>query len=106
MKDLYTDLTAERKRSILEKIISCLRRIHGFECSAYDEESYREAYLGKTYDRLEKVRDLIPFANDRTVTVNGKVCRNIFYCRDEVEKLVIQYAMITSFSMRRTAKEF
>ena len=66
--------------------------IHNLESVDFDEESYRVAYLGKTYDRLKKVRDLVPFANDRTVKVNGKECRNIFFNTDEVERLVMQYA--------------
>ncbi len=88
----YTELSPEQKNNILEKLVTCLRRVHGIETAPYDEESYKEAYLGKTYERLKKVRNLVPFANDPTVKVNGKVCRNIFYCRDEAEKLVMQYA--------------
>ena len=56
-----------------------------------DADSYYDAYLGKTYKRLEKVRNLVPFANDATVTINGRVCRNIFYHKAEVERLVMQY---------------
>lgn len=88
----YTYLPDGQKKDILERIISCLKQVHSFETVPYDETSYREAYLGKTYDRLKKVRDLVPFANDPTVVVNGKKCRNIFYHQEEVEKLVMQYA--------------
>lgn len=88
----YTYLPEEQKKYVLEKIVACLKDVHGLETAPYDEASYRVAYLDKTYDRLKKVRDLVPFANDPTVTVNGKVCRNIFYHQDEVEKLVMQYA--------------
>ena len=88
----YTYLPGEQKKYVLEKIVACLKDVHGLETAPYDEASYRVAYLDKTYDRLKKVRDLVPFANDPTVTVNGKVCRNIFYHQDEVEKLVMQYA--------------
>ncbi len=88
----YTFLPFEQKRYVLSRIIDCLRKVHGLEEAPYDEASYREAYLDKTYDRLKKVRQLVPFANDPTVTVNGKVCRNIFYHQEEVERLVMQYA--------------
>ena len=88
----YTYLPIEQKRYVLDKIVACLRDVHNLEAVPYDEESFRVAYLDKTYDRLKKVRNLVPFANDPTVTVNGKVCRNIFYHQDEVEKLVMQYA--------------
>ncbi len=88
----YTYLPNEQKKNVLENIINRLKAIHELETAPYDEESYREAYLGKTYERLKKVRNLVPFANDPTVTVNGRVCRNIFYHKEEVEKLVMQYA--------------
>ena len=88
----YNYLPNEQKRYALENIINSLREIHQMESVPYDEKSYREAYLDKTYDRLSKVRDLVPFANDETVTINGKVCRNIFYHQEEVERLVMQYA--------------
>lgn len=88
----YTYLPEAQKKYILERIVGCLKEIHNLEVVHYDDTSYRDAYLGKTYDRLNKVRNLVPFANDPTVIVNGKVCRNIFYQKDVVEKLVMQYA--------------
>lgn len=88
----YTNLSAEQKKRVLGQIVRCLQQIHKLEAVPYDESSYREAYLYKTYDRLKKVRNLVPFANDPIVVVNGKTCRNIFYNQDEVEQLVMQYA--------------
>ena len=87
----YTYIPDEQKRHILERIVSCLRGVHELESAPMDRESYYNAYLGKTYDRLKKVRYLVPFADDETVTVNGKVCRNIFYHKEEVERLVMRY---------------
>lgn len=87
----YTDIPNENKKNILKQIIACLRQVHDLESVPVDIESYRVAYLDKTYERLEKVRYLVPFANDETVTVNGRVCRNIFYHRDEVEELIMHY---------------
>lgn len=88
----YTYLSREQKKYILQKTIACLRNVHQLETAPYDEGSYRVAYLDKTYDRLKKVRNLVPFANEPTITVNGKKCRNIFYHHKEVEELVMQYA--------------
>ncbi len=88
----YNYLSADQKRYILDRIVTCLKKVHAMESAEYDEASFKNAYLDKTYERLSKVRDLVPFANDPTVTVNGRVCRNIFYHQEEVEKLVMQYA--------------
>ncbi len=88
----YTYLPSEQKKYVLEKIVGRLKEIHAYETVPYDENSYREAYLNKTYDRLKKVKELVPFADQPTVTVNGRVCRNIFFHEKEVEELVMQYA--------------
>ena len=88
----YTDIPFEHKKQILFQIVECLKGVHKIETADYDEVSYRDAYLVKTYDRLSKVRRLVPLANDETIVVNGKVCRNIFYHKEEVERLVMQYA--------------
>lgn len=87
----YSYIPAEQKRYILTKIIRCLQDVHKLGAVQADKESYFDAYIAKTYKRLEKVRHLVPFANEKTVTINGRVCRNIFYCKDECERLVMQY---------------
>ena len=87
----YTYLPQDRKRQILEEIIGCLRALHALGSVEADVESYREAYLGKTYARLAKVRALVPFADAETVVINGRRCRNIFFPQEAVDRLVMQY---------------
>ena len=87
----YNYIPDDQKRYILKKIVRCRQDVHKLAAVKADRESYFDAYIGKTYKRLEKVRDLVPFANDETVTINGRVCRNIFFCKEEFERLVMQY---------------
>ncbi|MBR5914610.1 MAG: SIS domain-containing protein [Selenomonadaceae bacterium] len=87
----YNFIPDTQKRYLLKKIIACLQEVHKLGSVKADKESYFDAYIGKTYKRLEKVRNLVPFANDETITINGRVCRNIFYHKDECERLVMQY---------------
>lgn len=87
----YTNILFDKKIDILKQILDCLKEIHELGSAPADEESYRVAYLDKTYDRLKQVRYLVPFANDSTVTVNGKVCRNVFYHQDKLEQMVMRY---------------
>lgn len=87
----YADLTIERKRQILQQLILCLKQIHAMGEIPADEASYRVAYLTKTFDRLEKVRRLVPFADQETVTVNGRKCRNVFAWTERLEELVMAY---------------
>ena len=87
----YNYIPDSQKRYILKKIVACLQEVHKLGSVQADKESYFDAYIGKTYKRLEKVQNLVPFANDKTITINGRVCRNIFYHKDEVERLTMQY---------------
>lgn len=41
-------------------------------------------YITKTFDRLATVEELVPFAKDEFVTVNGVKCANIFAIKDRV----------------------
>ena len=87
----YSYIPDDTKKIILREIISCLKDVHALGAVAADRQSFYDAYIAKTFDRLKKVRNLVPFADNPTVTINGKVCRNIFYHREEVERLVMQY---------------
>ncbi len=87
----YDDKSYEDKKFILQQIVDCLKKLHAYESVESDENSYRVAYLDKTYDRLSKVKKLVPFAENETVTINGKKCRNIFYNTQQVEKLIMSY---------------
>ncbi len=87
----YIDISYEKKKAILGQIIECLSHVHNLESAPVDAESYREAYLTKTYGRLEKIQHLVPFANDEKIMVNGRKCRNIFFHKKEVENLMIEY---------------
>lgn len=87
----YNNIPIDKKKMILYQIVDCLESVHRLGSVPSDEDSYKAAYLNKTYDRLKKVRFLVPFANDEYVTVNGRRCRNIFYHTDEVNELVMRY---------------
>lgn len=86
-KNIYEcRLSSSEKRVILEKLVNTLKELHRIDCIAADSFSMKEAYYHKTMERLNKVEDLIPFARDKTIKVNGKECRNIFYYKRELEQ--------------------
>lgn len=86
------DLNIAEKKQILTNIVNALNCIHNFKKVNVDEESVYENYYTKTLARLEKVKNLVPFANDEYININGKKCRNIFYnikkFEDKVKKLL------------------
>lgn len=89
----YTYILEDQKKYILRQIVDCLKKIHalGEGTVPSDRENYYDAYIGKTYNRLAKVKKLVPFAEEQTVVVNGRKCRNIFFHQAEVEKMVMAY---------------
>jgi GTP:adenosylcobinamide-phosphate guanylyltransferase/thiamine kinase-like enzyme len=74
------------KSVILKNIIEALKNLHSINRIPSDTFSIKEAYYGKTMNRLLKVRDLIPLASEKSITVNGRKCRNIFFYKREFEK--------------------
>lgn len=84
-------LTYEQKKKVLEEIVACLKSVQALETAPSDKVSYDEAYIGKTISRLEKVYDLIPFAHDPEIIINGKACPNVYYHWDEVRRLCDKY---------------
>ncbi len=85
------DLTPAEKEAALRKIVAALRELHSLGGAPADRFSLYDAYPGKTFRRLGKVRDLIPFADRPEIMINGERCPNAFYCRDEIERAFTEY---------------
>jgi len=62
---------------ILSRIIEGLRDLHdAFPPTPADRVSLDDAYIGKTEQRLAKVRRLVPFADRERLVINGRDCAN------------------------------
>lgn len=86
-KNIYEyDLPYQEKKVILSDIIHALHLLHEAKQIPADSFSVKEAYYGKTMDRLSRIRDLVPFADEREIRINGKKCRNIYYHKRELER--------------------
>ena len=82
----YADLTLDSKRVVLADLTAALSELHSLESAPADSFSIREAYYGKTVTRLKTVRDLIPFTDRKTITVNGRECRNVYLYKRDLER--------------------
>ena len=80
------DFPVEEKRRILEQLVDTLKSLHTSDSIPADSFSVREAYFNKTMQRLSKIEDLVPYARERKIRVNGRDCRNVFYHHRELEK--------------------
>ena len=82
----YRDIGVERRKNILSQLVASLKALHGLGEIQADKFSAHDAYIGKTFKRLDTVRDLIPFADREYIKINGRMCRNVFFCKKELEK--------------------
>lgn len=86
-KNVYEyDLDYEQKKRVLHRLAASLQELHQSEQVPPDSFSMKEAYYNKTMDRLARLEDLVPFAREKEIVVNGKRCRNIYYHKRELEK--------------------
>lgn len=89
---VYNHFTKFQKKKILEKIVKKIKILHSLEPPIKANYSdCNDAYIKKTFDRLDKVQSLVPFANKKYININGKQYKNIFFIRDEFEKLTKQF---------------
>lgn len=85
----YEDFTLAQKKSILSKIIADIKKLHSLDKPIdVNIDDCIENYIIKTFDRLNKVIDLVPFANSEYITINNKSYKNVFSVRNKLEKKV------------------
>ena len=80
------DLSHDARKKILESLVDALKKVHASEHVPADSFSMKEAYFNKTMDRLSSIRDLVPYANQEFITVNGRKCRNVYFYKRQLEK--------------------
>lgn len=81
----YSFLTKQFKRSLLKLIVEGLQNLHRIAPTIpVNTEDCEDNYINKTFARLEKVKELVPFAQDEYITINGIKCKNIFSIKDEI----------------------
>lgn len=95
-KNIYEyEFSYGQKKEILRKLTDALKQLHASIQLPADSFSCREAYFSKTFARLKRIRDLVPFANDRMITVNGKKCRNVFFYKRKLEERISELSCNT-----------
>ncbi len=91
-KNIYEyTLTYDEKKKVLTELIQCISQIHELKKCEVDAASFKEAYIGKTFDRLNIVKNLIPFSSNEWIVINGIKCRNVFFYRNELEREVMMF---------------
>lgn len=84
------DFGKQEKKHILETLVTELKKLHQSKFVPADSFSMKEAYYNKTIERLSKIEDLVPFAREKEIVINGKRCRNVYFHKRELEKKLNQ----------------
>lgn len=78
----------EVKEQIIERLINAIKELHQLEKAPTDSFSMWEAYYRKTIERIDIIRDLVPYAKDQFIIINDKKCRNVFFYKKELGRLI------------------
>lgn len=92
-------LSMADKKRVLKNFVEALSELHNIASVATDYYALKENYYTKTFNRINKVRDLIPFANRQEIIINGKPIKNVFFYKDIVRKLVEELLYDTRFTL-------
>lgn len=87
------ELSLDEKKRVIDNLVDSLHTLHSFRHEAPDQYSNMEAYYTKTIGRISKIRDLIPFADCRTIHINGKKYKNPYFYKKEFRKAVVDMLM-------------
>jgi len=79
------NLDTEQKKQVIDNLISSLEKLHGFAKTEADSYSIMDTYFFKTFGRLDKIRNLVPFALEKTININGKDYKNPFFYRERIK---------------------
>lgn len=93
------DLSFEEKKIVVKNFVDALNELHNLEAYPVDYFALQENYYTKTMNRLDKVRNLIPFADQREIIINGKQYRNIFFYREQFKECVEKKLYNTHFAL-------
>ena len=85
----YDCLTKTQKQEILKKLIDALKALHNLEPEQpVNIQDVEDNFINKTFDRLDKVEKLVPFANKEFIKINGQYYKNVFFYKDELKNAV------------------
>ena len=92
-------LNDEQKKKVIKNFVDALLELHYLGKCETDYFALQENYYTKTMDRINKVRNMIPFANQKEIIINDKPCKNVFFYKDKFKKVIEQYLYNTKFTL-------
>jgi len=81
------DLTDREKRSVLADYLDSLTNLHDLGTQPSVDDEIKETYIKKTTDRVYSISKIIPNFDQKSFTINGLKCKNIFNDLEMFENL-------------------
>lgn len=73
-----TDLSEREKRAVLADYLDSLTNLHDLGVQDGSWDDVKETYINKTIQRVQSVSAIIPGYEQKSFTINGVKCRNVF----------------------------
>lgn len=98
-KALYqVELDEKSKLIVIDNIIEELKKLHSIKQVKKDLGALRNTYYEKTLSRLDSIKELIPFSDNKKILINGKLCKNIYFYKKEFKSIVEDLLYKTDFA--------
>lgn len=82
------NFTDDEKIRVVTKIVSSLSSLHSLSTSPASPADVIDTYFSKTYRRIEPIKNLVPFATQKELSINNITCVSPFYLKDKIEKII------------------
>jgi hypothetical protein len=91
------DLTYKQKAEITDNLINAVNKMHEFETIPADKDDLVKEYYTKTIDRLESIKNVIPYANQDYIKINGVMYKNPLHFKHQFKEAVKTKLLDTVF---------
>ena len=91
------ELSEAQKEKITDNLISSVNKMHDYEYIKADKDDLIKEYYTKTIDRLNSIKNCIPFALDEYITINGEKLKNPIAFQSDFKKAVEEKLLDTVF---------
>jgi GTP:adenosylcobinamide-phosphate guanylyltransferase len=75
----------EPSESFLKDVLQTLKKLHSLQSANTDISEMSLVYKDKTFERVDSVKDLIPFIQNETININSKIYKNPFHPKNKEE---------------------
>lgn len=90
-------LDDEGKKDIIRKLVAALSTMHSYESRPASRWDIYQEYYTKTIQRINSIVDAIPFAHDKTITINGRSYVNVIRSPHKLREAVLSHLMDTRY---------